>query len=100
MAITSDRNYATGQPRIDGHRIWVGHIVANVAELGLAQYVEDFSLEGKEPDIREAVKYCMGQDCVGNVHSYCQGCNHNVQYPGEDLWKVAQNVYKREFGAK
>ncbi len=93
MTIRSDKGYVSGQPRIEGHRIWVSHVIANVFESGLEEYRKDFGLE--EQQIREAIDYCRGQNCVGNSVSYCQGCSKNSRHSGEDVWKVAEELHKK-----
>src|SRR3989338_5382110 len=76
MSIKSDKDYLCGQPRIEGHRIWVSHVIAHVNESGL--------------------EYCMNERCVGSAISYCQGCTKSGE-GGEDCWKVAKQVYKKVF---
>ena len=41
MSIKSDKDYLCGQPRIEGHRIWVSHVIAHVNESGL-EYCKNF----------------------------------------------------------
>mgnify|MGYP005684907713 CR=1 FL=1 len=94
MSITSDKNYVSGQPRIDGHRIWVSHIISHVREMGLDSYIDDFDLEGEEDHIIEALDYCRNERCVGNVVSYCQGCSKHTSSSGEDLWNIAAHLYQ------
>ena len=97
MAILSDKNYVGGKPRIEGHRLWVSHIIANVADQGLEEYIDDFELHGEEQKIREAIEYCMNEDCIGHAVTYCQDCNKCKEFPGEDLWKVAKELYEKYF---
>ena len=99
MTIKSDIDYVGGQPRIEGHRLWVSHIVGNIAEMGLTGYIEDFNLRGEEDKIKEAIDYCRFKSCVGHVVNYCQGCNKSAKYPGENVWELAQKVYDNNFKA-
>ena len=92
MTIKSDKDYISGQPRLDGHRLSVAHIVANISQVGLESFVNEFDLHGEEGKLKEAIEYCRNEQCVSKVISYCQGCNKNVTYSGEDLWKVAERI--------
>lgn len=93
MSIKSDKDYLCGQPRIEGHRIWVSHVIAHVNESGL-EYCKNFDIS--ERDVRDAIEYCMNERCVGSAISYCQGCTKSGE-GGEDCWKVAKQVYKKVF---
>lgn len=99
MHILSTPGYVSGQPRIEGHRIWVSIIIANVAQMGLEEFLEDFELKGERDKVREAIEYCMNERCVNNVHRYCHGCNKSQESPGEDLWKKAKILHEQYFKA-
>ena len=72
--IVSDEGYVSGQPRIDGHRIWVGHVVEFLQAFGSVEaYLENFPTITRE-QVRESLEYCMRERCVGRVFRYCQGC--------------------------
>lgn len=97
MAIRSDKGCVGGQPRIEGQRIWISHIILNVKDMGLQEYLEDFDLESERDKIIEAFDYCRKEECVGKVVSYCQDCNKNSRFPGEDVWKIARELYEIYF---
>ncbi len=98
MFIKSDEDYVGGKPRIDGHRIWVSHIVIGIEAMGLEEYIEDYRL-GDDLDImnkiKEALKYCMNEKCV-NAIKYCQDCSKDEK-GCDDLWKVAKKLYGKYF---
>ncbi|MDO8509138.1 MAG: hypothetical protein Q7S27_05645 [Nanoarchaeota archaeon] len=97
MTITSRKNFVSGQPSIGVERLWVGHIVYNIREMGMEEYIEDFDLQHCRNEIREAIDYCRKEMCEGNVIRYCQFCNKNKELPGEDLWKTAEKLYRKNF---
>ncbi len=99
MTVKSDKNYVSGQPRIEGHRLWVSHIVGNIVEGGLINYIEDFDLKDEEEKIKEAIEYCRLEKCVGHAITYCQGCNKNKEHPGENVWELAQKIRESDFKA-
>ena len=96
MPIKSDAGYVCGQPRIEGHRIWVSHVVGNAKESGL-EYCENFDIS--EEDVKDALEYCMNERCVGNAIRYCQDCSkHEAGFP--DCWKIARQLYENHFQKK
>ena len=95
MSSQSDKGYVGGQPRIQGTRIWVSHAIANISEMGLEEYMYDFDLSDKKQELKDAIDYCRRELCQNSAISSCQGCNKNVNYPGKDLWKVAEELYKK-----
>lgn len=91
-AVSSDSNCMSGQPALAGHRLPLAHIVANIADSGFDEYIDDFDLRGEENKVKEAINYCRQEKCA-NAKSYCEGCSKNKDYPGEDLWRVASDLY-------
>jgi hypothetical protein len=71
----------------------------NVEMLGVDGYIFDYSIrnDGREK-IREALDYCRKEECIDNVVSYCQDCNKSDTHPGFDVWKIAERLYREEFG--
>ena len=71
MVIKSEKDYASGQPRIEGHRTSVQHVVANVNCLGLEGYVKELWTDDDgqlfdekiRDKIKEAVEYCRTEQC-------------------------------------
>lgn len=100
MVIRSDRGYVGGKPRIEGHTLWISHIVANIEDMGLEGYINDFELEDDPKirnKIREALEYCMNERCIEHALHFCQGCNKN-KIEDEFLWETAKRLYERYFG--
>lgn len=94
MAIVSDSDTLGGQPRIDGRRIPVSHVIANVEEIGVSEYCEDFEI--KRDAVRDAIVYCMNQTCDTKAKSYCYGCRKDEPFR-KDLWENAREAYQRFF---
>jgi len=94
MPIMSDSDYCHGMPIIEGHRIWVSHVIANVEEMGINGYAEDFDLSVL--DILDTINYCREEKCLKNCLSYCQECGKDKkEYPNhKDLSKVAEKIYQ------
>ena len=99
MAILSDSDYVGGKPRIEGHRLWVSHIVEGVLTDGLEGYIKNYSLEGEENKIKEAIDYCRKEQCVGHAITYCQGCSKREESKNDlwNLWTVSGELYKTYF---
>lgn len=85
------------KPRLEGHRIPISSLIANIDDMGLEEYLEEFDLKDEKEKVRDAIIYCIYQDCEKNYGQFCQGCNKNKEYPGQNLWELAREVYKNNF---
>ena len=96
MTIRSDKGYVGGKPRIEGTRLWVSLIVTDVEDMGLDSFIEDFELHDKKDKIKEAIEYCMNEQCVDEkgmpkVIAYCDYCAKRGE--GAEIWKLAKKLY-------
>lgn len=114
MPIVSDDDVVGGQPRIDGTRIWVSHVVESMHGLGsLKAYLKTYP-GITEAQVREALAYCSRQKCSeGGVYRHCQNCTKDDSPPPfdapkeegdepeekRDLWKLAKQLYRIHFAA-
>lgn len=98
MSIRSDKGYVSGQPRIEGHRIWVSLVVFGVNADGLERYIDGYDVTKQE--VKDALEYCRKEQCAGTAVDYCQDCNKSTDLPGEDVWKIAEKLYNQYFDEK
>ena len=98
MVILSDGDFVGGKPRMEGHRLWVSHVVGGVEEAGLVGYIRNYDIQQGVPKIREALEYCMNQSCEGQAIKYCQYCSKNTELSGVNMWEVARRLHEEYFG--
>jgi len=100
--ITSDVSTLGGEPTLVGFRIPVSQVICFTSGDGIDGYIEDFGLD-INPKIRDAIKeameYCMKQDCEIYATVRCHDCNkgNNGTTP---MWDTARKMYEHYFGRK
>ncbi len=102
MTICSDKGCVGGQPRMEGTRLWISHVITHVNKSGLDYYIEDFELQDKKAEIKNAIEYCMKENCVDNCVRYCTYCTKASIDPkyGVKFWKIAKKLHKKYLNNK
>ena len=84
MTIESNEGVVGGKPCIEGHRIWVSHVVECIERLRSVERFLEWYPQLTRDQVREALDYCRKEQCIGNVIAYCQNCTKDKRPPIRD----------------